>query len=263
MQKIYRMIRIHKDDFPPEVRYNNLPHRGHLKWRVAERAVIRAYNLNPAPFMAGLYPFNHLYGNNEFRNELVKCQGRKCCFCEKPLDNGAIEHFRPKSAWQQRRGDALNRPGYYWLAYRWSNMLLSCTECNQADQKGNLFPVVGLRATNHAMDHRIEQNKIINPSVEDPSIHITFNGSMPIHHDLRGQFNIALFRLDTRGDLVPIRQDRFYLYYTQKVISTFIVPIGAFTQQRINKAKEFIRTAAKERAPFAGMIIENIKNGTL
>jgi uncharacterized protein (TIGR02646 family) len=241
----------------------NKPNKGKLKWEVAEKTMIMAYIADSTPFIAGLYPFSHAFGKEEFRDALENCQGPKCCFCEKPIYNGAIEHFRPKKAWQQTRGGALNRPGYYWLAYSWSNMLLSCTECNQADQKGNLFPVNGLRATDHTMDCEAEQNLIINPSVEDPSISITFTGSIPIHNNLRGKFNIELFKLDTRGDLVPIRKDRFELYKTLKDIAGLAEPVGVFTQLKINEAKAFIHNAAEVKAPFAGMIIENIKNGTL
>jgi hypothetical protein len=49
--------------------------------------------------------------------------------------------FRPKGGWVQNDGDALTQPGYYWLAYEWSNLLISCQLCNQEFKK-NRFPLL-------------------------------------------------------------------------------------------------------------------------
>lgn len=259
------MIRIIKESYPPEVRFvaANHPKKGQLKWRVAENQVLLDFAANPLPFQNGTYDFNQDYGRTEYRNSLENCQGPKCCYCEKPLYGGSIEHFRPKKAWQQTRGSAFMRPGYYWLAYRWSNMLISCNECNQADQKGNYFPVNGFRATQPFDRYSVEDKVIINPTEEDPSVDISFRGSIPIHLTQRGQLNIAIFKLDTRGDIVPIRKDRFDLYFTLKTIASLPAPSDVFSQNRINEAKKFIKKAASRKAPFAGMIVENLKNGTL
>ena len=38
-----------------------------------------------------------------------------------------MEHYRPKARVSTEQGD---KPGYYWLAARWENLLPSCTDCN-------------------------------------------------------------------------------------------------------------------------------------
>lgn len=63
----------------------------------------------------------------------------KCAYCESsymatsPAD---IEHFRPKGAIVIRgtggEKDKRDKPGYYWLAATWDNLLASCPDCNRA-----------------------------------------------------------------------------------------------------------------------------------
>lgn len=259
------MIKIDKDKYPPEIRYANAPNSGMLVWKVAENQVLRDYTNNPVPFDDGTYKFPALYKYNEFRDALEACQGPKCCFCEKPVQGGQIEHFRPKKAWQQTQGGNFNRPGYYWLAYRWSNFLISCGECNQPGRKGNLFPVNGARATSHSSLITTENKTLINPAEEDPTQFISFNEDVPVGIDAagRGQENITIFDLKDRGDLKPIRRDKFDLYESQKMIADLTVPTGKITQEKIDKAKEIIRVAQKKKQPFSGMIRENIKKGFL
>ena len=40
----------------------------------------------------------------------------------------AVEHYRPKG--EVLEGNLRLRPGYYWLAATWDNLLPSCTDCN-------------------------------------------------------------------------------------------------------------------------------------
>jgi len=63
----------------------------------------------------------------------------KCAYCESsykatsPVD---VEHFRPKGAVVIRgtggEKDKRDKPGYYWLAATWDNLLASCPDCNRA-----------------------------------------------------------------------------------------------------------------------------------
>ena len=69
-----------------------------------------------------------VYGSDEVKRALSAAQYDKCCFCESKLGHaqfGDVEHFRPKARAQQ---DAAAAPtsGYYWLAYVWDNLYLSC-----------------------------------------------------------------------------------------------------------------------------------------
>ena len=67
-----------------------------------------------------------LYKNKNIQNKLIEIYNNKCAYCEKSLKDidKHIEHYRPKKK-------------YYWLAYSWDNLLLSCSHCNRA--KGDRF----------------------------------------------------------------------------------------------------------------------------
>src|SRR5262249_46937 len=120
-----------------------------------------------------------------------------------------VEHFRPKGAWQQREGTSLQYPGYFWLAYTWDNLFLSCTLCNQR-YKRNLFP---LRAQKHRAhpkkrDVSKEAPLVIAPS-DNREKHITFVGEMavPVKNSRRGTATIAILELN-RDELVKRRRSR-------------------------------------------------------
>ena len=162
------MNKISRDNFPPNDSYQIGANKNSQRWRVAERSVINEFSANNAPFIDGSYNFPANPSTLKWKEELEAVQGKKCCYCEKPVNNGVLEHYRPKKGYQQTRGDAITRPGYYWLAYRWKNLLLSCTECNEANTKGNLFPISGTRATLPTTRLETEGAQLINPYEEDP-----------------------------------------------------------------------------------------------
>lgn len=68
----------------------------------------------------------------------------KCGYCETDTTAGApmqVEHYRPKAKITKET----THEGYYWLAYEWSNLLLSCAKCN--NKKRNYFPILGTRVS--------------------------------------------------------------------------------------------------------------------
>ena len=259
------MIKINKPTDAPEVRFigGGVTKKGRLKWRVAFAKLIADFRVNPTQFSQGTYSFNADFGRNEYREALKKCQGNKCCFCEKPVAGSDIEHFRPKAAWQQGKGQLLNKPGYYWLAYSWDNKLIACTDCNSKTHKGNLFPINGNRST-FPSTCKTEVKILINPAEEDPSVYISFRLDIPygIDADGRGNDNIEIFHLKTRGDIAEPRRDRLRLYQKMKKLAVLTVNI-LNTEDEIKEAKIYIARAQAAKSPFAGMIRENIKNGLL
>jgi uncharacterized protein (TIGR02646 family) len=71
-----------------------------------------------------------VYGNDQVRAALEELFHDKCAYCESRVSAVAdwdVEHFRPKGKVAERDG----HPGYYWLAYEWSNLYPSCSHCNQ------------------------------------------------------------------------------------------------------------------------------------
>ena len=120
-----------------------------------------------------------LYGSKEVKDKLKQLQNDKCCFCEarvSHVSHGDVEHFRPKAGWMQKEKDKITKPGYYWLAYDFSNLFLSCQICNQKFKK-NYFPLEdpAKRALTHKDKLSAEKSLIIDPGKEDPSKFLTFN----------------------------------------------------------------------------------------
>lgn len=71
-----------------------------------------------------------LYSHVEVKKALEELFHDKCVYCElSPTGTSAwdVEHFRPKGRVAERE----DHPGYYWLAYSWENLYLSCQFCNQ------------------------------------------------------------------------------------------------------------------------------------
>ena len=122
-----------------------------------------------------------IYGHSTVRSLLEAIQNQKCCFCEskfKHISDGDVEHFRPKAEYSQGRETnyPLIRPGYFWLAYDWDNLLVSCEICNRR-KKGNYFPLKNpiRRFVDHTSNIDLEEPWFINPSIIDPIYHITFH----------------------------------------------------------------------------------------
>ncbi|MCH8877405.1 MAG: hypothetical protein IIA89_11380 [Chloroflexi bacterium] len=97
----------------------------------------------------------------------------KCCYCERKRDpkrESDVDHFRPKSGVHEDSG----HPGYWWLAYEWTNYLYACKTCNEAPYKGSHFPISGTRAGSPDDDLTQENPVLINPVEENPEDFIDF-----------------------------------------------------------------------------------------
>jgi uncharacterized protein (TIGR02646 family) len=71
-----------------------------------------------------------VYGADAVRMVLEKLFEQKCAYCEDKIGSSGswdVEHYRPKG----RVAENSTHPGYYWLAYTWSNLFPCCTLCNQ------------------------------------------------------------------------------------------------------------------------------------
>lgn len=129
-----------------------------------------------------------LYGHNQVKSRLREVQYGKCVFCESKildLSHGDVEHFRPKAGFTQYEfgsnsgQSALVVNTYFWFAYDWDNLYLSCQICNQVYKK-NRFELIpkelggGDRASavNKAV---IENQLLVDPGKEDPREYIRFN----------------------------------------------------------------------------------------
>lgn len=158
---------------------------------------------------------NDLYKRKDVKDQLKKDQHQKCAYCECRLngDYGDVEHFRPKKAYSIHLDNTLITPGYYWLAYEWRNLLLSCTTCNRKF-KANHF-VLEDETKRDIANKNISQEKplLVNPADEDPADYIEFHQHIAVPKVIdgavsaKGKHTIALFELNSRSELVNYRRE--------------------------------------------------------
>jgi len=142
-----------------------------------------------------------------------------------------VEHYRPKKA-------VINanpaHTGYYWLAYDWSNLLLSCASCN--NKKRNHFPITGIRViapplvqadldtANCRADSPTmlaEAPELINPELEaNPMSHFEFypDGTIKGKTD-RGKLTVTICGLDR--DQLTIKRKEYYDTYLERFNTYF------------------------------------------
>lgn len=243
------MIRIHKPASPPEI-LRTLGAK-------ARRALCTAYNRSRKRYDEGARSFEFdagLYGHSTVKEALKKVQYGKCAFCESKLDHisyGDIEHFRPKAGWRQLKGGPLQRPGYYWLVYEWTNLFLACTLCNQAF-KENLFPlgIPSRRALDHTHDVGAEDPLFIDPAADDPEAFISFREEVPyaLQGNPRGEHTIELLGL-RREALAERRRDRLGLLKALEHVARLGIPQSADARQQLaSMVKDDSEYAAMARA---------------
>ena len=179
----------------------------------ATRNLCEQHDADPEAFKKGSVQFdNYIYGAESVKNTLRKAQYDKCAFCETlitPIAYGDVEHFRPKAAHRQGPKGFLTRPGYYWLAYEWSNVLFCCQLCNQRFKR-NHFSLANpsRRARPHHNDIEDEQPMFINPAGENPTEFPEFREEYlsPTDGNPRGHATIESLGLN-REKLVEKRRD--------------------------------------------------------
>jgi len=134
------------------------------------------YKANPRAYRSGAKVFHAnaaIYGAKAVKTALRAAHHSKCAYCEeflpKKTTHGHVEHYRPTAYSQQEVSGEPIRPGYYWLAYDWDNLLWSCHYCNTT-RKGNQFPLVDptSRARRHNSAIENERPMLIKPDVEEP-----------------------------------------------------------------------------------------------
>ena len=215
-----------------------------------------------------------IYGAPEVKQVLIKDQYEKCCFCEADFRanaHGDVEHFRPKGGYTvTRKKSPLQKPGYYWLAYEWDNLMFSCQICNQT-HKTNYFPIKeeAMRATTHHDDVNKETPVLIHPAFQDPIEHIYFNESVAVGLSEIGDESIYAYGLN-REILVGKRAKFLELMIANYRLSKVNLQTAseslkndllallrcnmAELMEDIARAKKVIENATSPSAPFSAMI---------
>jgi hypothetical protein len=125
----------------------------------------------------------------KFKSHMAPATFGKCGYCEVNVVavdrfKGDVEHYRPKGRVDRlvvepdgtMKVQPLFTSGYHWLAYSWSNYILTCNPCNSA-HKRNFFP---LRAEPAAApvegNEATEDALLLNPfGRRDPTKHLVFD----------------------------------------------------------------------------------------
>jgi hypothetical protein len=200
-----------------------------------------------------------IYGHEEVKQTLREVQLHKCAFCESIISHisyGDVEHFRPKAGWVQD-DETIQKPGYYWLAYDWDNLLFCCELCNQRYKK-NYFPLLDntKRALSHTGNIEDEQPVFIHPANEEVEDFITFKEEIPIavQGNRRGMETITKLALD-REMLNEQRRKKLHLIKDlYDIVAIFpSVPVE-LKKEAVNKIRKYQLLSQNDGEEFAGML---------
>lgn len=245
------MIRVHKPSEPPALlREHGARLRADL-CRLVETGEGSSLRFDPM-----------IYGAVEVKEHLKAIQHDKCCFCESKISHvafGDVEHFRPKKAVRQAAEQPERKPGYYWLAYEWSNLYLACEECNRR-HKRNLFPLEddACRALSHVHASQLDEERplFIDPGREDPSEHLEFRRAYvgAVSGSARGRATIEALSLN-RPPLRDRRLERRELLLTILGSVRIWLATGCPPTLRpdVERAASFLLHAVCDESEFAAM----------
>ena len=210
-----------------------------------------------------------IYGADEVRSALAELFFDKCAYCEYPLarTDPNVEHYRPKARVAKVQGHY----GYYWLAYNWSNLLPSCTLCNQPRRerpewpnpgrlptagKADAFPLVdeAKRAYVPSDDISRENPLLINPCTEDPGQHLTFDlfgGPVPLSE--KGRVSIEVYNLDS----ARLNKQRSFVIEHMLTLATMRkrargIKDPACRSEFLKEIRQQIERLTRRSAPYAG-----------
>src|SRR5690554_6216280 len=193
--------------------------------------------------------YNSRYKLDDVKEALNIIYKGKCAFCEQKEELTHVEHFRPKNT-------------YYWLAFSWDNLLMSCPTCNT--HKGTNFEINGVLANFENTELNIlninsssatydigEIPKMVNPEVTDPKGLIYFEKDGSIKSDNpRFSYTIETCKID-RNELNDRRRsllDRF----REHIRDAFIVNATEHDQEVAvtTNTRNFIRDSINENEDF-------------
>ena len=222
-----------------------------------------AFDASPADYNAGAkFPAKSYYRSTKVKNRLVEIHHCKCCYCEKKFPSGIlqVEHIRPKGGVRQTLDQTTDEwPGYYWLAYEWTNLLLACQICNGTTNKWTFFPLANptKRARSHHDDVTKERALFIDPSKQNPRRHIRFENELPKGRTPTGRMTIKGIGLDS-PQLMGNRRDKIAdvkvrLDYIEAAAQH---PDDAEMQAKATEFRQYVRSARQPGAEFSSMMID-------
>ena len=181
--------------------------------------------------------YDSRYKTQDIHVKLRSLYHNKCAYCENVIEQGHIEHYRPKKS-------------YYWLAYSWDNLLYGCPTCNQF--KGTAFEISGKKAvppkdsddlseinTWAQKYDRLEQPKLLNPERDELDNVFVFDrqGHIKDNNNVKADYTIKTCCLDR----IFLADER------RKIIEEFSNDVKAeyLTANTIEEQKESILTLVR------------------
>jgi uncharacterized protein (TIGR02646 family) len=243
------MIRLHRPHEPPAILAN--------EGAAQTRRFCEQYDADPASYQGGTAGFQFdraIYGDPLVKQALREMQHNKCCFCEAcvpHISSGDVEHYRPKAGFRQEQEGELERPGYYWLAYDWENLLFCCEICNRR-HKRDLFPLADPRSRARSHHGAIAQESplFVNPAAEDPAQSISFNEEvpLPVAGSARDAATIRAIGLDRPA----LNERRLGHLQTSRLIVALALLFPGTPEGR--KAREWVERAQSDGGEYASMV---------
>ena len=161
------------------------------------------------------------------REAFEKHSNGKCWYveCKSSGARNDIDHYRPKS----RVAEDRTHPGYYWLAFDWRNLRLSCQHANRRGRnwesgetggKSDNFPLVNpeRRARGPEDDLTLEISAIVDPTNAADVAMLTFgrSGEVELVAERRGEVvaeaKVEASRAYLHLNWPRFRDDRVMLY---------------------------------------------------
>ncbi len=228
-----------------------------------------------------------VYKDDTIKSALNELFHGKCAYCEsiyeatQPMD---VEHYRPKGGVVV--DGKLQKPGYYWLAATWDNLLPSCIDCNRSrtqefpdedprpSGKENLFPIQNKdsRATAPGEESG-ERRLLLDPCRDRPEVHLEFldeglvrpvlkSGNRP---SPKGRASIEVYGLQRRP-LVEARRDRLLILRAHLSVLAKLTllmeqdPDNPTLENVVEETQAELRRLQADDQPYAAMARQFVKN---
>lgn len=228
-----------------------------------------ATNSAMAKSLAGVSQQFHryIYSDNEVKIALARLFSEKCAYCEykpTPSSDWDVDHFRPKG----RVRENPDHPGYYWLAYEWTNLYMSCQHCNQwrrtrlewndsrkesSGGKADQFPLSNedTRAMSPTDDIRNEDRLLIDPCNDSPERYIGYDlrgKILALDDNLHASTTIRVLNL-CRRSLTEARYKRLQEFISFVIALEFVNS----TSCRNKLKRRLVASYMANDAPFAAI----------
>jgi len=189
-----------------------------------------------------------------------------------------VEHYRPKGEVICSNGQCL-KPGYYWLAADWDNLLPCCIDCNrertQEFPDGNSelagkackFPIANeAKRAKQLGQERFEERLLLHPYLDFPDKHLEFteNGNIRPRANSRGDLSrkgktsIDIYGLRRIG-LVRERRDlairiRVQMKHVELILYCMNkYPDDPYFEGQLVQALVELKQFSEQDQPYAGM----------